>query len=141
MTLLQYIHTQIAPLTTDLSTKMSTKLHFQNIAAIEHLPNVPSCTKITSKQHTCSFGLGLSSALCHTLRTLNPDRCRPDTASICKIPSSGLTVFSLTWVRNCPCPRNCPCQARAAQWVFLGHAVPSWMGPAIRSSLRSVLIN
>ena len=35
MTFLQYIHTQIAHLTTDLSTKMSTKLHFQNIAAIE----------------------------------------------------------------------------------------------------------
>ena len=36
MTFLQYIHTQIAHLSTDLSTKMSTKLHFQNIAAIEH---------------------------------------------------------------------------------------------------------
>ena len=35
MTFLQYIHTQIAHLTTDLSTKMSTQLHFQNIAAIE----------------------------------------------------------------------------------------------------------
>ena len=35
MTFLQYIHTQIAHLTTDVSTKMSTKLHFQNIAPIE----------------------------------------------------------------------------------------------------------
>ena len=35
MTFLQYIHTQIAHLTMDLSTKISTKLHFQNTAAIE----------------------------------------------------------------------------------------------------------
>ena len=35
VTFLQYIHTQIAHLTKDLSTKMSTVLKFQNIAAIE----------------------------------------------------------------------------------------------------------
>ena len=35
VTFLQYIHTQIAHLTKDLSTKMSMVLCFQNIAAIE----------------------------------------------------------------------------------------------------------
>ena len=35
VTFLQYIHMQIAHLTKDLSTKMSTVLTFQNIAAIE----------------------------------------------------------------------------------------------------------
>ena len=35
VTFLQYIHTQIAHLTKGLSTKMSTVLKFQNIAAIE----------------------------------------------------------------------------------------------------------
>ena len=35
MTFLQYIHNQIAHLTKDLSTKMSTKLTFTNIASIE----------------------------------------------------------------------------------------------------------
>ena len=35
LTFLQYIHNQIAHLSTDLSTKMSTNLKFQNIAAIE----------------------------------------------------------------------------------------------------------
>ena len=35
LTFLQYIHNQIAHLSHDLSQKMSTKLPFQNIAAIE----------------------------------------------------------------------------------------------------------
>ena len=35
MMFLQYIHNQIAHLTKDLSSKMSTNLTFQNIAAIE----------------------------------------------------------------------------------------------------------
>ena len=35
LTFLQYIHNQIAHLSTDLSSKMSTNLQFQNIAAIE----------------------------------------------------------------------------------------------------------
>jgi len=35
MTFLQYIHNQIAHLGKDLSQKMSTKIDFQNIAAIE----------------------------------------------------------------------------------------------------------
>ena len=35
VTFLQYAHTQIAHLTKDLSTKMSTVLRFQNIAAIK----------------------------------------------------------------------------------------------------------
>ena len=34
-TFLQYIHNQIAHLSKDISTKMSKKLHFQNISAIE----------------------------------------------------------------------------------------------------------
>ena len=35
LTFLQYIHNQIAHLSKDISTKMSKKLHFQNISAIE----------------------------------------------------------------------------------------------------------
>ena len=35
LTFLQYIHNQIAHLNKDISTKMSTHLHFQNISAIE----------------------------------------------------------------------------------------------------------
>ena len=35
LTFLQYIHNQIAHLSKDISTKMSTKLKFQNISAIE----------------------------------------------------------------------------------------------------------
>ena len=35
LTFLQYIHNQIAHLSKDISRKMSTKLHFQNISAIE----------------------------------------------------------------------------------------------------------
>ena len=35
LTFLQYIHNQIAHLNKDISTKMSTKLEFQNISAIE----------------------------------------------------------------------------------------------------------
>ena len=38
MTFLQYIHNQIAHLSKDLSTKMSTVLSFQNVAAIEPTP-------------------------------------------------------------------------------------------------------
>ena len=39
LTFLQYIHNQIAHLSQDLSTKMSTKLTYQNIAAIEQEEN------------------------------------------------------------------------------------------------------
>ena len=35
LTFLQYIHNQIAHLSKDISTKMSTKMSFQNISAIE----------------------------------------------------------------------------------------------------------
>ena len=39
MTFLQYIHNQIAHLSKDLATQMSTKLNYQNIAAIEQEEN------------------------------------------------------------------------------------------------------
>ena len=68
-----------------------------------------------------------SSSTCATRNA--PNKQNPAEAGLTQLPSPGFDPASLfhflTWARTCPC------SARAMQWVFLGHAVPSLMATAI----------